>query len=270
MAGKQINRNDLFGGSMPDLGAVDMNVAISPNGGPSAERERLLGRFASRLSVRDDYSRKMVSYQGNRDVAGLRWMKYKEGFSRQLVADLIAEHDPKDVLDPFMGIGTTPLVAAGSGRRATGIDIMPVGVMVGTAIAEAANGLSAKTFERKGREMVGCLRGRVDKTGRFSFPHIPITAGAFPEDTEQEIATARAFLSRMRNKELRDLLNMACISILESVSYTRKDGQYLRWDSRSGRPLRSGVDKGPIPSFSDALEQRLAEMVADIGILKEE
>ena len=33
--------------------------------------------------------------------------------------------------------------------------------------------------------------------------------------------------------------------MLESISYTRKDGQYLRWDQRSGRGLGKKVfDKG--------------------------
>lgn len=203
-------------------------------------------------------------------MAGLRWMKYKEGFSKQLVADLIAEHDPEAVLDPFMGIGTTPLVAAGKGRKATGIDIMPIGAMVGTAIADAANGLSAKNFERQGCEMLDSIRNSGRLADQFAFPHVTITEKAFSPENEREIAPARAFLSRVKNRQHHNLLNMACLSILESVSYTRKDGQYLRWDGRSGRPLKSSVDKGPIPSFSDALEGRLAEIVADIAALKKE
>ena len=53
------------------------------------------------------------------------------------------------------------------------------------------------------------------------------------------------------------------MSVLEEVSYTRKDGQYLRWDDRSGRDLRGGMYKGPIPSFAEALEQRLTEITED-------
>ena len=51
------------------------------------------------------------------------------------------------------------------------------------------------------------------------------------------------------------------MTILEDVSYTRKDGQYLRWDYRSGRALRTRVDKGPVLSFQHALGARLFEMV---------
>jgi len=81
---------------------------ISPNGGPVVERERLSRRFAGRVSVNENYSRKMISYQGNRESPGLRWMKYKEGFSSHLVSELIEQIKPKTVLDPFAGLGTTP------------------------------------------------------------------------------------------------------------------------------------------------------------------
>ena len=66
------------------------------------------------------------------------------------------------------------------------------------------------------------------------------------------------------------MLNLACMSVLESISYTRKDGQYLRWDYRSGRKLRARIHKGPILPLLDALETRLAEISEDIEPLKEE
>ena len=69
---------------------------------------------------------------------------------------------------------------------------------------------------------------------------------------------------------MRTLLNLACMTILEAVSYTRKDGQYLRWDYRADRPLRSKVNKGPIQPFHQALSSRLFEMTQDIGPLRQE
>ena len=45
------------------------------------ERDALHARFADRLIVRRELSRRLVSYQGNRAQPGLRWLRYKEGFS---------------------------------------------------------------------------------------------------------------------------------------------------------------------------------------------
>ena len=65
------------------------------------------------------------------------------------------------------------------------------------------------------------------------------------------------------------MLNLACMSVLESVSFTRKDGQYLRWDPRSGKQVKTRLTKGSLPPLTDAISQRLAEMAEDIDELKE-
>ncbi len=244
--------------------------AVSPNGGSGAERDDLSKRFAGRLSVNDEFSRKTVSYQGNRSAPGLRWMKYKEGFSRRLVSDLIERAAPEAVLDPFAGICTTPLVAAGSGREATGIEIMPVGVLAASAIMEASNGLSPDALDREGAALARYVRSNDGPRDAFAFPHVRITEGAFSREAEREIARARRFVSGVDDPGVRSLLDLACLSALEDASYTRKDGQYLRWDRRSGRRLRSSVDKGPVAPFGDALERRLAEMAEDLDDLKEQ
>ena len=149
----------------------------SPNGGSVVERENLSSRFADRISVNEGFSRRLVSYQGNRQAPGLRWLKYKEGFSSQFVADLIEQEDPEAVLDPFAGICTTPLVAAGRGRDSKGIEIMPVGVLAGSAIAEAANGLSADDFAPRCTDLLEQVRAGNDVSDEYAFPHVRITTG---------------------------------------------------------------------------------------------
>ena len=241
----------------------------SPHGGPVEKRQALSARFVPRLATSKFFSRKVVSYQGNRHVPGLRWMKYKEGFSSELVAELIEQEKPRAVLDPFAGICTTPLIAAKPGCQATGIEIMPVGVLAGSAISEAANGLSTADFSKHASTFLQKVELKKASTD-FAFPHVRITKGAFSEETEQEIASARQALSAVDDGGLRTLLDLACMSVLEEASYTRKDGQYLRWDGRAKRQLRSSVNLGPIPRFYDALERRLAEISEDIDAFKKQ
>ena len=226
-----------------------------------AERDALHARFADRLVVREALTRRLVSYQGNKAQPGLRWLRYKEGFSAELVRGALTEAGGP-VLDPFAGIGTTALVAGGAGREATGIEIMPVGVRAARAISLVANSLAPDTIEAAGAALLKALRGRAAARS-FRFPHVPITERAFPPDTEDALARSRAFLARTDDEPVRTILDMACMSVLEDVSYTRKDGQYLRWDDRCGRTLRGGMHKGPIPGFAEALERRLAEMAED-------
>lgn len=247
-----------------------MTLAISPNGGSARARQVLEDRFGDRLIVNPELTRKAVSYQGNQRVPGLRWMKYKEGFSRGLVEHVLDTYRPSAVLDPFAGIGTTPLIAASRGMRATGVEIMPVGVLAATAIAEAANGVSKHELESAGASLLDAVTSREDAPPEHTFPHVRITEAAFPPETEAAIARVREFLSTVDDDSIRTILDFACMSVLEAVSYTRKDGQYLRWDYRADRALRARVNKGPILPFAQALGERLFEMLQDMGPLKQE
>ena len=109
-------------------------VGNAPSTTTCSARDALHRRFVDRLVVRDDLSRRVVSYQANKAMPGLRWVKYKEGFSAELVRDALRVADGP-VLDPFAGIGTTALVAGGSDRRATAFEIMPVGARTAAAIS---------------------------------------------------------------------------------------------------------------------------------------
>ena len=228
-------------------------------------RNALRERFADRLIVRHDLNRRLVSYQANKALPGLRWFKYKEGFSADLVRDALTASDGP-VLDPFSGMGTTALVAGGVNRPAKGIEIMPVGARAATAISCVANGGDIDAIAKDAKRLLRALtRNRPDPAHRF--PHVAITERAFSPETEDDIAKARAVLNRMDDERTRTVLDVACMSVLEEVSYTRKDGQYLRWDSRSGRPLRGGMNKGPIPAFPEALGRRVRQILHDAPVL---
>ncbi len=240
---------------------IESGVAAVIGEADRTERDALHRRFADRLVIRDELTRRLVSYQGNKTQPGLRWLRYKEGFSAELVRSALDGSDGP-VLDPFAGIGTTVLVASGMGREATGIEIMPVGVRAARAISLVANGVRSGTIEAAGDALLKSLQGRIAPRV-YRFPHVPITEHAFPSETENAIAKARAFLDQIDDEPIRTILDVACMSVLEDVSYTRKDGQYLRWDDRCGRTLRGGMRKGLLPDFAVALEQRLVEIVED-------
>ncbi len=234
---------------------------LSPPVSGETRRGALYKRFAERLIVRPELNRRLVSYQANKAQPGLRWLRYKEGFSADLVRDALAEADGP-VLDPFAGIGTVALVAGGAKRQATAIEIMPVGVRTAQAITYAARAVNRAEIAAGGLALLKAVRSN-GAPADFRFPHVAITQHAFPSSTEKALARARAFLHGVEDPVLRTILDVACMSVLEEVSYTRKDGQYLRWDSRCKRELRGSMHKGPIPDLSTALDRRLAEMAED-------
>ena len=241
--------------------------AVPLTQGPSEARQALYERFASRIMVGDHLSRKLVSYQGNKNTPGLRWLKYKEGFSAELVRGLLNQTQAKNVLDPFSGTGTTVLTAGGLGIPGIGIEIMPIGNLAARAIAAASNGLDPGLLSKVSNAMVEAIsKGGNDE--RFEFPHVQITRSAFPEETERDLGRVREFIAGADNPSLSLILTLACVSVLEEISYTRKDGQFLRWDPQSGRNVSRKLHKTSIPTLRQALHRRLTEIASDIPSLR--
>ncbi len=231
------------------------------------ERGALLEDYRELLVIRPELTRKIVSYQGNKAQPGLRWMRYKEGFSTALVKSALRKADGP-VLDPFGGIGTTSLTAAASGRPSYSLELLPVGIRCAKAITLVASSFSRSDIEACGEALLKAVRKGRKVDSKFCFPHVPITQLAFPEETEEAIARTRYALDGIANPDMQLVLDVACMSVLEDVSYTRKDGQYLRWDYRSGRSLKAHWHKGEVAKFDDALQNRLEEIATDTDALK--
>lgn len=97
-----------------------------------------------------------------------------------------------------------------------------------------------------------------------TLPELRITRGAYAEETKDAI---ERFLSacQQENERVAFVLRFALLCVLESISFTRKDGQYLRWDYRSGRKQGKKIfNKGEIPSFEQAITQKIDEITSDL------
>src|SRR6266487_4860434 len=96
----------------------------------SNERQQLYSRFAGKLETANHLSRKVVSFQANKEEPIYRWFKYKEGFSSSLVKYFLTEFGDKPgrLLDPFAGAGTTLFAGQELGWKSYGVEILPVGI----------------------------------------------------------------------------------------------------------------------------------------------
>ncbi len=88
-----------------------------------------------------------------------------------------------------------------------------------------------------------------------SFPHVPITRGAFAKEQEARLMWYDEQFEVLGAKYgVEELLKFVLLSVLEDISYTSKDGQFLRWDSRSGKMQalyrkRAAQGKRPVKVF---------------------
>jgi len=224
----------------------------------------LTARFESRLQVNSDLTRALVSFQANKTEQSYRWFKYKEGFSSAIINYILDSVKAKEgvVLDPFAGAGTTLFVAAERGLDAVGIELLPLGQEIIAARKTTLNGGAAECSKALKR----WLADRPWERGQPKpFRHLKITAGAFSDETE--LGLGRFLAQReAETPKLKRLLQFAALCVLEEISYTRKDGQYLRWDKRSGRRQgKKPFDKGHIKPFTDAIMEKLQQICHDLA-----
>lgn len=224
-------------------------------------------RYADTIVVDHRLSRKLVSFQANKRLPVHRWYKFKEGFSAELVSLFLREQalPPGPILDPFAGSGTTLAICAELGRGSTAIELLPIGqTLVETRIA-VQRGVPQSVLERI-RFWIS-ERPWQDISNPRPLPKLNITADAYSMSNELQI---RRYLTALDDEPAssRLFLRLALLAVLESVSFTRKDGQYLRWDRRSSRSgLKSNFHKGEIESFGVAIGSKLDEIYADLSAL---
>ena len=245
--------------------AVPVPSRVSPDAADSFPVLRRLDasharRFNGALRVAPMLTRKIVSFQANKSAPRYRWFKYKEAFSADLVRRLLAMHDAKaeTALDPFAGAGTTLLACADAGMRADGVELLPVG----RAIFDAHDSL--RGFRESDFAELEKWRNPAEWSGANPRPlnELRITAGAYPPKSRAQIESFSGALESAP-KRLRPVLLFAALCVLEDASYTRKDGQFLRWDNRSGRQLKQLFHKGELFEFAAALSDKLGEIIAD-------
>ncbi len=250
-------------GPLPEFSANDS----AGNNAAMYQRDKLLARFADRITVNPDLSRSLVSWQSNKHAPGFRWFKFKEGFGAALARYLLGFVGNRgQLLDPFAGTGIAPIAAARAGWQGIGIEILPVGVNVANALLTAAD-IDQPSFERQALAFLKHVATAVDAPAADWFPHIRITEKAFPPDGEVAIAAARNWLRRTEIMPETELLALAAMAALEDASWTSKDGQYLRWDHRSGRQLKARMEKRRVLPYDASLRNSIDSIVADLPTL---
>lgn len=234
------------------------------------------------LEETDEFNRQLVSFQANKTEVLHSWIKYREGFSANLVDLLIKkfEIDPGDVLlDPFAGSCTTLLVAKMRSIHAFGIELLPHCHLAWEAKSRAFDyNLDELKYIRQ------IVKDSIPLDTSEKFNHLTITLTAFPKRTEQDLMAYTQWFKTMNiSEDVRTLCQLILTSILEEISYTRKDGQYLRWDGRAekiqehnrkrvekGKKPIEGIDKGDLPTVKKSFIKKLDKIIYDIAELQKD
>lgn len=249
---------------------------------PFTERLKLEDKYWPITSITEKFNRQSVSYQLSKKDSLHRWLKYKEGFSAELVEMLIDEFNiPKGgtILDPFLGSGTTALVSCIKGINSIGFDILPMSEIA----IKAKLSLYLYNVEELNALLHEIRRINVPNNYKECTPYISITKQGYPQKTSEEISYYTQYFNKSNySVETKNLVTLCILNSLERISYSAKDGQYLRWDYRcpkiieaekarlaaGKKPFVVKLDKGKLPSLKEVLEEELSIVIADITTLK--
>lgn len=245
-------------------------------------RQSLEKKYEPILEVTKKFDRKSVSYQLSKKDTLHSWLKYKEGFSADLVNILLDDMNvvPGDVvMDPFIGSGTTALVCQMRGINSIGYDIMPISKV---SIVAKANVMRYNITELESLIDEFCmLEMPEDYSGRT--PYITITDTAYPEFNEKFIQYATEWITQnLFSSQAKNLFILCVINSLERCSYTSKSGQYLSWDSRSKKVIEANIEREKtgrkllpkrycrkrVENIKDAVISELRHVLSDIQMIQ--
>lgn len=225
---------------------------------------QLHDRFQDKFVVLPSLTRLLVSFQANKTRPIYRWYKYKEAFSASLVEFLFQKYQviQGKILDPFTGSGTALFAASDLGIDVDGIELLPIGQHIINTKIILDTEFTFDDFERLKTWLT--LQIWKEFENPVTLPELRITRGAYSEETKRAIEQYLGACYQ-ENTKIQSVLIFTLLCVLESVSYTRKDGQYLRWDYRSGHgKSKKSFNKGEVLEFSKAITQKFNELVNDL------
>ncbi|GAB4526764.1 MAG: site-specific DNA-methyltransferase [Anaerolineae bacterium] len=221
--------------------------------GVTEGREELEAHYAPYFDERLGL-RQFVTYVPNKKAPIHRWFQYKEGFSYKLVETFLREFGANPnkhrVFDPFVGCGTTLIVAQQMGFGGWGIDILPVAVFVSRVKLRQADEYNLADL----KTAIEHLRRVPLRSPAMKSPQdVRIIRLAYDLDTLDQILFFKEEIQQVEDIAIREFLLLGLMAILEKVSYTSKDGQYLRLKRNK-----------QIPSVRETLITQLEMMFGDL------
>jgi len=199
-----------------------------------ANQAKLLCELERRFALLDGRSfGDQVHFQNAPQTPVQRWYPYREGYSVKLVQAFLHELNiTSNTFDPFAGSGTTLLASRINNLPSFGIDINPISTLVSKAENEQYSQKDLDTFYKELTELKK-LAPSENKVFETSFD---LAEKIFNKDILHSLLQFKQYIKTIENEKLRYLFLVAWLSVIDSVSNIKKEGNGLKYKNRKRTP----------------------------------
>lgn len=169
-----------------------------------------------------------VNFQKAYQTPVQRWFPYREGYSTLLVNAFIRELKiTGNVFDPFCGSGTTLLAARNNSLNSFGIDVNPISVLVAKVENEQYDDIEIENV----RYEISKIRA-LAKSEEVLYTPFDLADKVFNRGILNSLLQLKNYINKIASEKIRNLIFVAWLSIIESISNVKKEGNGIKYKNR--------------------------------------
>ena len=171
----------------------------------------------------------LLNYSDDLNKPFQRWYRYKEGFSVELVEQLIREyskHKEGIILDPFSGSGSTLLAANDMGYSGVGFEVNPFSFFLSKCKLEK---YTKEIIEQFKKEYEKILHNAEEADEAYVLPKLSISEKVFADEIEKYYMNIGMLIEKCKaDEKIINLLKLGWLACLEPLCNYRKAGNGLK------------------------------------------
>lgn len=171
----------------------------------------------------------LLNYSDDLNKPFQRWYRYKEGFSVELVEQLIkeyAKHKEGIILDPFSGSGSTLLAANDMGYSGIGFEVNPFSFFLSKCKLQKYTKEIIEQFKRDYERILAAAE-KADE--EYELPKLSISEKVFEDKIEKYYMNIGRLIDECKSDEkVICLLKLGWLACLEPLCNYRKAGNGLK------------------------------------------
>lgn len=173
----------------------------------------------------------LLNYSVEKNTLRQRWYRYKEGFSVELIKNIIKEYNVFDqgtIMDPFLGSGTSIIAANELGLEGIGFEVNPFSSFLSNCKLTNYTNEEAIEFNNAYIDILDKVKTN-ETIPSHDLPILSIAKKVFHEEIQEYFMKIKYLINNYDGQEsVKKLLLLGWLSSLELVSQYRKAGNGLK------------------------------------------